>query len=327
MTQFSRMKPLIVLLVAFALVGCSSKPDSAENTPPPSPTLQPTDTLMPETPFRVVAYVTSAVVPEVIPYDKLTHINYSFLIPNADGTFVTLPNAWKLDKIIDEAHVAGVAVLISVGGWGWDAEFEALAADPATRAVFIDNLKAFVEEHDLDGADIDWEYPDPGISAENFLLLIDELRTAMPDKLLTTAVVNDGPTASGIDAHTFPLLDFINVMAYEGHDHGTMAQFDNGIKYWRERGVPPEKLIIGVPFYAEPSGAPYRKLVEADPGLAQTDSAEWNGQTVHFNGIPTIQEKTQIALESAGGIMFWTLEHDTLDDLSLLKAIDETINK
>jgi GH18 family chitinase len=282
---------------------------------------------MPDTPFRVIAYVTAAVVPEVIPYERLTHINYSFLIPNADGTFVTLPNAWKLDKIVGDAHAAGVEVLISVGGWGWDAEFEALAADPVLRAAFVENLTAFVDKYNLDGADIDWEYPDPGVSAENFLSLIDELRTAMPEKLLTTAVVNDGAAAAGVDARTFPLFDFINVMAYEGHDHGSMEQFNDGMNYWLERGVPPEKLVMGVPFYAEPGGAIYRKLVESDPALAQADSAEWNGQTVHFNGIPTIKNKTQIAMDRASGIMFWTLEHDTFDDLSLLKAIDETVNK
>lgn len=327
MTRISRsinsgaMRSFAILAIVLFLVGCGGELDSAETTPPPSPTP------LLATPFRVIAYVTSAVVPEVIPYERLTHINYSFLIPNADGTFVTLPNAWKLDKIVSDAHAAGVEVLISVGGWGWDAEFEALAADPATRALFVENLKAFVEKHNLDGSDIDWEYPDPGTSAENFLLLIDELRTAMPDKLLTTAVVNDGATGAGVDARTFPLFDFVNVMAYEGHGHGTLAQFDNGMSYWLARGVPPEKLVMGVPFYAEPGGTQYRKLVEADPGLAQMDSAEWNGQTVHYNGIPTIQMKTKTAMEQASGIMFWTLEHDAFDDLSLLKAIDDTINQ
>jgi chitinase len=116
-------------------------------------------------PFRVLAYVTSGIVPEIIPYDRLTHINYAFLIPNADGTFVPVVNGWKLQKIVTEAHAAGVQVLISVGGWGWEKEFEALAADPASRAAFVQNLAAFVADYNLDGADIDWEYPQPGQSA------------------------------------------------------------------------------------------------------------------------------------------------------------------
>ena len=32
-------------------------------------------------------------------------------------------------------------------------------SDPVSRAAFVKNLKAFVDEYDLDGSDIDWEYP------------------------------------------------------------------------------------------------------------------------------------------------------------------------
>ena len=51
-------------------------------------------------------------------------------------------------------------VLISVGGWGWDEEFETIAADPSLRRVFVQDLKSFVDEYQLDGADVDWEYVD-----------------------------------------------------------------------------------------------------------------------------------------------------------------------
>ena len=59
-----------------------------------------------------------------------------------------------LVNVIDEAHVAGVAVLISVGGWGWDAEFEALAADPATATCGHRQSENVCRGNDLDGADI-----------------------------------------------------------------------------------------------------------------------------------------------------------------------------
>lgn len=102
----------------------------------------------------------------MIPYERLTHINYAFLIPNEDGSFAPLTNGWKLKTIVAQAHEAGVKVLISVGGWGWDEQFETLAAAAATRTTFVQNLTAFVNEYNLDGADIDWEYPDPGPSAQ-----------------------------------------------------------------------------------------------------------------------------------------------------------------
>jgi GH18 family chitinase len=200
-----------------------------------------------------------------------------------------------------------------------------MAAAPESRALFVQNLTAFVEEHNLDGADIDWEYPRPGQSAQNFLILIQELRQAMPDKLLTTAVVSYGETGEGVLTETFELFDFINVMTYDGPDHGTMTQFNAGLAYWQGRGLPPEKTVMGVPCYSRPNEILYRQLVAADPQAAYVDALEFNGVVNHYNGIPTIQAKTQIALEQAGGIMFWTLEHDTQDELSLLKAIDEVV--
>jgi len=44
--------------------------------------------------FRVIAYVTNSAVASVIPYDKLTHINFAFLLPNEDGSFQELLNTW-----------------------------------------------------------------------------------------------------------------------------------------------------------------------------------------------------------------------------------------
>jgi GH18 family chitinase len=278
-------------------------------------------------PFRIIAYATDGVIEPLIPYDKLTHINYSFLTPKVDGSFNTFVNGWKLKQIVQKAHARDVKVLISVGGWGWDEQFEAMAAEPESRAAFVQNLKAFVDEYQLDGADIDWEYPDPGQSSQNFLALITELRAALPDKLLTTAVVDYGDEHGlGIPAETFNLFDFINVMTYSGKDHGTMEQFNKGLDYWRSRGLSRDKLVIGVPFYSEPDGVPFAKLTKEDLAAAQVDSVEYVGRTQSYNGIPTIQEKTRIALEQTGGIMFWALDHDAQGELSLVNAIYQTVH-
>jgi GH18 family chitinase len=273
-------------------------------------------------PFQIIAYATDAVIEPLIPYHQLTQINYSFLTPKPDGTFNTFINGWKLKQIVQKAHASGVKVLISVGGWGWDAQFEELAADPESRAAFVQNLKTFVDEYQLDGADIDWEYPDPGQSSENFLALIKELRAALPDKLLTTAVVAYGDEYGlGVPQESFDLFDTVNIMTYSGKDHGTMDQFDKGIEYWSGRGLDKEKMIVGVPFYSEPGGVAFAKLVKQDSAAAQVDSFEYAGATQIYNGIPTIQKKTAIAMDQTGGIMFWALDHDTQGELSLLNAI------
>jgi GH18 family chitinase len=302
---------------------------AAATAVPPTPTLTPTITPQPPK-FRIVAYATDAIIENLIPYDKLTHINYAFITPNADGTFNPVNNDWKLKLIVRNGHAHNVKVLISVGGWGWDKQFETLAASADTRNAFAWNLKAVVDEYQLDGADIDWEFPDPGQSAQNFLALITDIRNIMPDKLLTAAVnsYND-PDQPGIPNAAFALFDYMNVMTYDDVDHGTMKQFNQGLTYWAGRGLPQDKIVMGVPFYAhvkdsQAQGKTFTQLVANDPAAAQTDTFDFYGQTEIYNGIPTIQAKTKIAMSNAGGLMFWALDYDAPGDLSLVNAIYQT---
>ena len=280
-------------------------------------------------PFIILAYATEGIVAEIIPYDKLTHINYAFLTPQADGTFNPINNDWKLKKIVATGHTKNVKVLISVGGWGWDQQFETLASGPESRSAFVQNLKTFVQDYQLDGADIDWEYPDAGESSENFLALIKELREALPDKLLTTAVVSYGDNALGIHPDSLALFDFINVMTYDGPDHATMEQFEKGLAYWSGRGLPREKIVMGMPFYSHVKDSPvegvsFAKLVQADPAAAQVNEFDYYGMTQVYNGIPTVQAKTRMAMEKASGVMFWALDHDAQGEFSLVTAIYQT---
>ena len=307
---------LNVGLLALLLASCA---------PSATPASEPAETASPEPePFRIIAYITGGIIESLIPYDKLTHINYSFLTPKADGTFNPINNSWKLKLIVQNAHAKDVKVLISVGGWGWDKEFETVAADPSLRSAFVQNLKSFVDEYQLDGADVDWEYPDAGQSAQNFLLLMQELRAAMPDKLFTTAVVSHGENGLGILPETFELFDFVNVMTYDGPDHGSMEQFERGLSFWSERGLPKEKIVMGIPFYGDPNYA-YFKIVQEDPSAAQNDVFDFYDTTYHYNGIPTVQTKTHRAMEEAGGIMFWTLDYDAQGEYSLVNAIYRTV--
>jgi len=282
-----------------------------------------------ETRFRVIGYLGSRASLDAVPFEKLTHVNYAFLIPNDDGTFRKFSAAAHLKETVRKASEAGVKVLISVGGWGWERQFEAMAEDSAKRAVFVRELLAFVKDHDLDGADIDWEYPRPGRSAQNFMALIKELRAGLPThNLLTAAVAALGRNADGIPNESLTLLDFINLMAYDGPAgaHSSMEFATASIDYWHARGWPPEKLVLGVPFYSRPSGVPYRKLVKADSSASNRDLTSYNGIEQNYNGIPTIQAKTELAIKRASGVMFWTLENDSNDDLSLLNAICQTVD-
>jgi chitinase len=279
--------------------------------------------------FRIIGYAPEwdTVVRE-IQFDKLTHINYAFLLPKPDGSFENLEHPEKLKELVTEAHKHGVKVLISVGGWGYDEQFETLAADPESRSAFVQKAGQFAQDYALDGIDIDWEYPDEGEAAQNYLKLMQDLRSTLPDgKLLTSAVVSQGSLAEGIPAEVFSVVDFLNIMVYDDSqtDHSPYWLAEEALDYWQRRGLPAEKTVLGVPFYGRPDGVAYRKLVQADPSAAERDISEYEGEKIYYNGMETMQRKTELAMQRASGIMIWELAYDTLDSTSLLSVISRTV--
>jgi chitinase len=295
--------------------------------PAVQPTSIPTSTSMPDQSFRIIGYTADwerPVNPAQLSY--VTHINYAFLLPAADGSVDAIAHPQILENLVEEAHAAKVKVLISVGGWGLDQEFKQLAASSETRRRFVTAVVDVVQQYHLDGADIDWEYPEAGSpSAGHFTALLQELRAQLaPGKLLTAAVAL-GKNADGVEAAVFDQVDFLNIMAYDGpgQNHSSYEFAEESLNYWRQRGLPQAKAVLGVPFYSRPGEAPYRELIEADPAAAQVDEIKYYGAVTYYNGIPTMQRKTELARQLGSGIMIWTIASDTLDETSLLKAIDQ----
>lgn len=277
--------------------------------------------------FRVIGYEPSwSGDVDEIQYDKLTAINYAFALVNASGNLQPVENTAKLDALVQRAHQHGVEVFISIGGWndGDDSAFHALAGSRATREVFADEVLAFVLDHQLDGADIDWEYPDVGQSARDYTALMTLLATRLHDakRKLTAAVVANG--GAGIEEAVFAQVDYLNLMAYDGGDgaaHSPYSYAVESLDYWLNRGLPKHKCVLGVPFYGRPSWDSYASIVERDPDAPNKDLS--NG--TYYNGIATIQAKTQLAIERASGIMIWELSQDTADSSSLLRAISSAL--
>jgi GH18 family chitinase len=288
---------------------------------------------VPPAPFRIVGYLPSWRGEEVaIPYQRLTHLDYAFALPTPAGALTDLRAPGRLDAVVAAAHAAGVKVCLSIGGWhgGDDSAFEQMAADPAARARFVDAGMAAVAAHQLDGLDIDWEYPDPGASALSFVHLMAELAARLhpAGKLLTAAVVAEGSQGEGILPEVFASADFINVMAYDADEsgrthHSPYPYAVTSIRYWRARGLPRDKLVLGVPFYGRAPGTSYRDLFRLDPRAHEKDQIG----TIGYNGIATIKRKTALALAQAGGIMIWEITEDTTDETSLLRAINEAARR
>lgn len=278
-----------------------------------------------QTPFRVIGYMPSwAGNVNQVQYSKLTHINYAFLLPTNTGGLQAIDNPAKLQSLVSTAHANNVKVLISVGGWnnGDDSGFEGLAANSTYRNNFVTNMINFVNQYGLDGVDIDWEYPDPGASANNYVTLMTQLSTEMHNrgKLLTGAIVGSG--GASILNSAFTLVDFYNLMAYDynNFDHSTYTYASQSVSYWRGRGLPASKTVLGVPFYGRPTWESYAQLVArgANPYADVFDN-------VGYNGITTIKQKTNLAFDQGSGVMIWELSQDATGANSLVSAIHEVV--
>lgn len=298
--------------------------------------------------FKVVGYCSEMFADPVdhIQYDKLTHIIYAFLIPGSDGTLIGIEKPEKLRALVSAAHAKGVKVSVAVGGWSYknvplQGNFEKLAGDVKSRKLFVRNTVAFLKEYNLDGLDLDWEYP---TAPEPYEALVRELNTALDAEGLTLSAALNGAwsdtgaplVSSFVTPQCLENFDWINIMAYDadptGPGHSPLWFAESSIRYWTLRGVPKEKILLGVPFYGAPGWVQYRDIVKANPDNAYGDQASvvvgtWGQIPVYYNGIATIQEKTRLALLKAGGIMIFDINEDTLGDTSLLTAIDSVVGQ
>lgn len=235
----------------------------------------------------VVAYVTSW--SEVMPDPQyMTHINYAFGHVNESFNGVKIDNEERLRQIVDlRKQKPELKVLLSIGGWG-SGRFSEMAANDEYRRAFAADCDRVVKEFALDGIDIDWEYPTSSMAnissspddTENFTLLMQDIRAAIGnEKELTLATV---ASARYIDFKAIlPSVDFVNIMAYDmasapkhhsalypsGHSGDITS--DGAVTAHLKAGVPPSKLVMGMPFYGcggdgYPSFQDYNKVGNTD---------------------------------------------------------------
>lgn len=296
-----------------------------------------------EADFRLIGYYSADLFDEPVeqlPFGQLTHIMYAFLIPAEDGSIAYVPETEKLRRLVEMAHLQDTEVFIAVGGWSYQniplaPVFEKMACSEDSRKVFISNLMDFVKEYNLDGVELDWEYPQAS-SAQAYEALVMELADALhqEQKELTAALsgawaADAGPEVSMlVTEKCLEAFDFIEIMGYDMNDadHSPYWFSQTSLAYWANRGVPAHKMVLGVPLYARPSWLQYRQLVAADPANAWRNyvpAGTLSNQESYYNGLPLLRAKTMLTLKQGGGMMLFDVNEDTRDAYSVVSMMAE----
>ena len=278
-----------------------------------------------------------------IDYSKLTHIDVAFENPTNDTGDFSFNEAET--ALIEKAHQNHVKVLVSIAGGGasqdkdLSARYFDLQSD-AKRAAFVQKLADYVVQHNFDGLDVDLE--GPGIGKDYGAFVADLSKLLHRKGKLLTAAVSQFYGGDNIPDSALKQLDFVNIMAYDftgpwepnkPGQHSSLDASKKTVAYWLGRGVPKSKAVLGVPFYGYGFGNAsrgangdysYSELVTTFPGCEKLDQV---GDTIWYNGIPTIKAKTKyVRDEGLAGVMIWSIDKDAPGSKSLLTAISEALH-
>ena len=275
-------------------------------------------------------------------------VNYAFADVNSNGT-ITIANLSRFDSVYQKAKANGAKVFISLAG---AANFASVTSSAAGRNNLIKDIMRKVRQHNLDGVDVDWEYPRTSDGThEYFAALMKELSDSLhvdAKYYLATAItpgIYSGSVRDGIKTEVFNYVDIFHIMAYDDFttdpqypfkQHSSLATATASLNYWlNTRGMPKEKCVLGIPAYGRNSGAAqisssYKNILangtQLGPApLHESDSARMTKTdgsvfTTYYNGMFTAVNKTILAKTRCNGVFFWEMGHDTNDQFSLHKA-------
>jgi chitinase len=281
---------------------------------------------------------------------------YAFYGVNGSGTLSapSSPTA-SLVAVRDKARTNNSKIFLGINDGSGDGKtnFKNMAATAGGRNNFIKDVMNTVRANNLDGVDMDWEFPTTTDGTDaTFTLLMKELSDSLhrDGRYYLSAAITAGKYAGGIrDAirnEIFPYVDIFNIMAYDDfnttvpykhHSDYTLATVC--LNYWlNTRSMPAAKAVLGLPAYGRPSGITQTgtvltyKTILSQGGNPQYDSAVvtaggFTNYTIYYNGQYTVKRKAKLAKDIANGVMMWEKWQDAIDNNSLLKAACDTVGR
>ncbi|MDR2916162.1 MAG: glycoside hydrolase family 18 protein [Tannerella sp.] len=305
----------------------------------------------------IIVYVTSwsQTIPDA---NYMTHINYAFGHVKETFDGIRIDNEERLKQIVElKKDRPSLKILLSIGGWG-SGRFSEMAADPVNRKKFAGDCLRIIKAFDLDGIDIDWEYPTSSMAkissspddTDHFTLLMKDIRESIgKDKLLTLASAS---SAGYINFKAInPFIDFVNIMAYDmasaplhhsplyASDKCGGNTSDDAVRKHHEAGVPLNKLVLGMPFYGRggmggiPDFIDYKDIEKLSGYIPKWDEKAQAPYLADSTGIfvcgydtpRSLAVKCNYIIEKGLlGAMYWDYDGDN-ETGDLRKAVYETI--
>lgn len=221
-----------------------------------------------------------------VPLKSLTHLIYAFAKVTESGECGSANPKIDPDAIAElrrrRATAKDLRTSISVGGDGGAARFPIAAASIDSRKRFAASAVSFMKHNGFDGIDLDWEYPNGSSQKHDFTAMVEELRTQLDDagridskRYGLTIAAPAGPAHyANLELDRLAgLVDWFNLMTYAFH--GTWSSTTNfnaplfpsstdpslsfqriiyntdaAVQAYLGAGVPADKIVVGVPFYA-----------------------------------------------------------------------------
>ena len=329
------------LLLAAVVVSCSGNKSA--------------DTKADEPKYELLTYVWSG--GKTLPDPNLvTAINYGFGRVNSTRDGVTIENEDRLREVVAlKKQNPDLKVMLAIGG-GCSEGFTDLAACDSCRKAFAADCRRLIEEFGLDGIDFDWEspgFPDgTPEDVDNFEYLLKDMREALgEDKIISVASMAGALGMKLPDIIKY--VDYFNAMEYDMTwtrlgSHTSMREsevggFDYNVERsmatYAEKGVPAEKIMLGLAFYGRGDGknfsewTEYRDIV-VQPGMeVRWDSigcvpyiVDSLGQfALGYDDARSLAIKCQYVKDlGLRGAMIWRAEQDD-DSLTLTHTVSSLI--
>ncbi len=284
-------------------------------------------------------YYRSVAQANAVQYNYLTDVIYAFAQLNTDGS-LTIMTPTVFNAVKANCTTNNVKLWIAIGGWGLSGNFSGVASDLTKRTTLANACLNLCTTHNLEGIDIDWEFP-AASDKSNFTAMLAaikgtlgssyKLSAALGGESYSEGCINKGHVP-GVESAAFAYLDYFNIMSYDApscvSNHASVDFTKKAMDGYNALGCPYSKMLPGLAYYGRCAGEEtFANFSNSNPsGFFNDADGVFNNWC--YDSKPTIEAKVNYAMCTKGGpgVMIWELSQDRTDQYSLLKATREAVD-